>query len=85
MTTEVDPEAVEPGPVALHPRLLLGVQPCGDPPWTGIAWTDVTQPRSAAAGAAAAEFYRKVAEAVALSAPDGGSRGKKGKKGKKKK
>ena len=51
MTTEVDPEAVEPGPVALHPRLLLGVQPCGDPPWTGIAWTDVTQPRSAHAPA----------------------------------
>ena len=50
MTTDGHPDALQPGPVLLHPRLLLGVQPCEDPtPWTGIAWTDVTQPRSASA------------------------------------
>ena len=86
MTTDGDPDAPRPGPVLLHPRLLLGVQPCEDPtPWTGIAWTDVTQPRSASAGDAAAEFYAKVAAAMAQAAPVEGTRGKKGKKGKKKK
>ena len=86
MTTDDDPDAPRPGPVLLHPRLLLGVQPCDDPtPWTGIAWTDVTQPRSAYAGDAAAEFYAKVAAAMAQAAPAEGTRGKKGKKGKKKK
>ena len=56
MTTDGDPDALQPGPGLRHPRLLLGVQPCEDPtPWTGIAWTDVTQPRSASAGDAAAK------------------------------
>ena len=86
MTTDDDPDAPRPGPVLLHPRLLLGVQPCEDPtPWTGIAWTDVTQPRSASAGDVAAEFYAKVAAAMAQAAPAESTRGKKGKKGKKKK
>ena len=86
MTTDGDLNAPRPGPVLLHPRLLLGVQPCEDPtPWTGIAWTDVTQPRSASAGDVAAEFYAKVAAAMAQAAPAESTRGKKGKKGKKKK
>ena len=75
MTTDDDPDAPRPGPVLLHPRLLLGVQPCEDPtPWTGIAWTDVTHPRSASAGDAAAEFYAKVAAAMAQAAPAEGTR-----------
>ena len=76
MTTDDDPDAPRPGPVLLHPRLLLGVQPCEDPtPWTGIAWTDVTQPRSASAGAvplstaAATQDLRRCEEAAALPCP----------------